>query len=111
MDKSSRADVQGLPGISEVQDSRCGGGGSEKLKGAGAPPSITMPSPVSPESILDDAPTGPRVLKVDANVIAYFGDYFHAFRTGLARYKPSTVTQANSFRKVPADTASAHGPS
>jgi len=48
---------------------------------------------------------------VDANVIAYFGDYFHAFRTGLARYKPPTVTQPNSFRKVPADTASARNPS
>jgi hypothetical protein len=66
-----------------------------------------MPSPILPESILDYAPTEPRVLKVDANVIAYFGDYFHAFRTGLLRYKKPTVVQPSSFRKVPVDTASA----
>jgi hypothetical protein len=110
LDESSGADVQCLPGISEVKGSRCGGG-SEKLKGPAAPASITMPSPVSPESILDDAPTGSRVLKVDANVIAYFGDYFHAFRTGLMRYKKPTVTQSNLFQNNPVNTASVQNPS
>jgi len=64
-----------------------------------------MPSAVTPDTILDYSPTAPRVLKVDANVIAYFGDYFHAFRQGLiaAPVSPAHTVQAN--------TASAQNPS
>lgn len=60
-----------------------------------------MPSAVSPDAILDYSPTAPRVLKVDANVIAYFGDYFHAFRQGLI------AAPASSAHTVQANTASA----
>lgn len=43
-----------------------------------------MPPPaISPDQILDGAPRKARVVHVDANVVAYFGDLFHAFRVGL----------------------------
>jgi hypothetical protein len=68
-----------------------------------------MPPPaVLPETILECAPTESRVLKVDANVIAYFGDYFHAFQTGLRQAKRSTLSAApaSSAHTAPANTAS-----
>lgn len=64
-----------------------------------------MPSAVSPDAILDYSPTAPRVLKVDANVIAYFGDYFHAFRQGLI------AAPASLAHTVQANTASAQNQS
>jgi hypothetical protein len=64
-----------------------------------------MPSAVTPDAILEYSPTASRVLKVDANVIAYFGDYFHAFRQGLI------AAPASSVRIDPANTASAQNPS
>lgn len=60
-----------------------------------------MPPPIQAESILEYVPKAPRVLKVDMNVIAYFGDLFHAFQQGLS------ASPATSARKVPEDTASA----
>lgn len=43
-----------------------------------------MPPPaVSPDQILDYAPRGSRVVQMDANVVAYFGDLFQAFRSSL----------------------------
>lgn len=43
-----------------------------------------MPPPaISPDQILDYAPRGARVVSMDANVIAYFGDLFQAFRSSL----------------------------
>jgi hypothetical protein len=46
-----------------------------------------MPPPaVTPEQIEEYAPRMPaRILKVDANVAAYFGDFFHALRAGLTK--------------------------
>jgi hypothetical protein len=38
---------------------------------------------VSPDQILDYAPRGSRVVQMDANVVAYFGDLFQAFRSSL----------------------------
>ena len=64
-----------------------------------------MPPPIQPESILDYVPKAPRVLKVDANVIAYFGDLFHAFQQGLS------ASPATSVRKAPAGTASSQNQS
>jgi hypothetical protein len=65
-----------------------------------------MPSPVSPQEILDNAPSEPRYIRVDACVIAYFGDFLHAFHQGLRK----GVTEApRSFgRTIPSNTASAH---
>ena len=65
-----------------------------------------MPVTVSPDYILE-ASRAARILKVDANVIAYFGDYFHAVREGLK----TTVTPVKSVRKVRVNTASAQNPS
>ena len=67
------------------------------------------PPPIQPDSILEYVPKAARVLKVDANVIAYFGDLFHAFQEGL-RQSPN-VTPVTSARRAPGDTASAHNPS
>jgi hypothetical protein len=68
-----------------------------------------MPPPaVSPDQILDHAPkTKARIVKVDANVAAYFGDLFHAMRKGL---KEATTAGAPTLK--PAPPKSAHkGPS
>lgn len=75
----------------------------------GPPPPLTMPSSVTSETILD-TPSKARVLKVDANVIAYFGDYFHAFCQGMHN-AITIVTPGNSVRRDPSNTASARNPS
>ena len=47
-----------------------------------------MPPPaVSPDQILDYAPRGSRIVRVDANVVAYFGDLFQALRVAVAGAK------------------------
>jgi hypothetical protein len=38
------------------------------------------PPAISPDQILEHAPRKARILRVDANVLAYFGDMFHAVR-------------------------------
>ena len=44
-----------------------------------------MEQPTStPEYILDYDPRERRVIKVEANVVAYFGDLFHALRAALS---------------------------
>jgi hypothetical protein len=68
-----------------------------------------MPPPVHPESILDYLPKAPRIIKVDANVIAYFGDFFHAFREGF-RKSPSVVPET-IVQTTPASIASSQNPS
>ena len=65
-----------------------------------------MPSAVTPDAFLDYSPTGSRVLKVDANVIAYFGDYFHAFCQGMRNAVELTVAPVSPFRKDPSNIAS-----
>lgn len=60
----------------------------------------------TPEQILE-TPSTPRVLKVHANVIAYFGDYFQAFCAGMKL----TVSPVNSSRKGQSNTASSRSPS
>jgi len=37
----------------------------------------------SPEYILEYDPREKRIIKVEANVVAYFGDLFHALRMAL----------------------------
>ena len=69
-----------------------------------------MPAPnISPDAILETAPKTNRILKVDANVIAYFGDFFHAFREGF-RKSPS-VAPETIVRTIPANTASSQNQS
>jgi hypothetical protein len=60
-----------------------------------------MPSPVTPETILETAPKKTRVLRVDANVVAYFGDLLSAMRKGLSE------GLVNSVRTGQSNTASA----
>jgi len=75
-----------------------------------------MPPPIQAESILEYVPNAPHVIKVDANIIAYFGDYFHAFQEGL-RQSPNTGSKKpigsplNSARISPINTASAQNQS
>jgi len=59
----------------------------------------------TPEQILE-TPATPRVLKVDANVIAYFGDYFQAFCEGMHNAIELTVSPVKSSRKAQSNTAS-----
>lgn len=54
----------------EMQSSTAATGISTPL----APPAI------SPDQILDYAPRKARFLRLDANVLAYFGDFFHTLR-------------------------------
>jgi hypothetical protein len=45
-----------------------------------------MEEPTStPEYILEYDPREKRVIKVEANVVAYFGDLFHALRAALTK--------------------------
>jgi len=65
-----------------------------------------MPPPVvSADQILDYAPTHSRVIPMEANVIAYFGDFLHAWKEGVAT--GITSAPVTSSRTVPASTASA----
>jgi hypothetical protein len=47
-----------------------------------------LPPAISPDQILDYAPRKARVVRVDANTIAYFGDLFHAMRQSLLTSTP-----------------------
>lgn len=64
-----------------------------------------MPPPVTSEEILENASKKTRVLRVDANVVGYFGDLLSAMRKGLSE------GLANSVRKGQSNTASAQNPS
>lgn len=76
-----------------------------------------MPSSATPDSILEH--TCNRDIKIDANIIAYFGDYFRALRLGLSvspNVTPATkqgfsVTPANYAHTTQSDTASAQNQS
>ena len=72
-----------------------------------------MPSSMKPDSILDNAPKGVRIISVEANVIAYFGDLFHAWKVGMKRGIISGHLKApvTSGRTDPSNTASARNPS
>jgi nitrogenase molybdenum-iron protein alpha/beta subunit len=61
---------------------------------------------MTPDEILDAAPTTTRLIKMEANVIAYFGDFFHAWRQGVRR--EITAGPAMSVHTTPSNTASAH---
>ena len=67
------------------------------------------PPAVSPDQILDHAPRKARVLRVDANTIAYFGDMFHSFKVALR--DSISVGPGNPARRGPGCTASARSPS
>lgn len=47
-------------------------------------PQGPLPPAISPDQILDYAPRKARVLRVDANVVAYFGDMLHSLRGSLS---------------------------
>ena len=56
--------------------------GCAQLKNEGAgPPGISMPSP---QQILDDAPKKTKEVRVEANVVAYFGDLLLAWKRAVA---------------------------
>jgi hypothetical protein len=69
-----------------------------------------MPPPaISPDQILDYAPRNKaRIVEIDANVAAYFGDLFRDMREGLkgagAAGKKQKLTAAH---KAPSGTAAA----
>ena len=50
-----------------------------KNEGAG-PPGVSMPSPAQ---ILEDAPKKTREVRVEANVVAYFGDMLMAWKRAV----------------------------
>lgn len=65
-----------------------------------------MPPPaVSPDQILDYAPRTHRIVRVEANVAAYFADMFAAIRHTLTAAQRSAPL--NTVRKAPSNTASA----
>jgi hypothetical protein len=60
----------------------------------------------TPEIILEAAEALPRrVIRIEANIIAYFGDYFNALRQGF------TSAPVSPARRAQSDTASAQNPS
>ena len=63
----------------------------------------------TPDDIIEHAPKTPRVIKVEANVIAYFGDMFHALRQSI--YKKISEDPEMSVRINPLNTASARNQS
>jgi hypothetical protein len=67
---------------------------------APAPPAPALPPAVSPDQILDYAPRGSRILRIDANIVAYFGDLFQSFRS------TTTAILASRDHKAPTNTAS-----
>jgi hypothetical protein len=58
----------------------------------------------TPDNIIEHAPKTPRVIKVEANVIAYFGDMFHALRQSI--HKKISEDPVMSVRTNPLNTAS-----
>jgi len=81
--------------------------------GCAATAQPTMPSSMTPDSILDNAPKDVRIISVEANVIAYFGDFFQAWKAGIKRGIISGHLKgpAMSGRTDPSNTASARNPS
>jgi hypothetical protein len=73
----------------------------------------TMPSSMTPDNILDNAPKDVRIISVEANVIAYFGDFFQAWKAGIKRgiISGHLKVPATSGRTDPSNTASARNPS
>jgi hypothetical protein len=59
----------------------------------------------TPDDILMNSPKDTRIIRVEANVIAYFGDFFHAWKEGVRRgLSGGPVTSAQT---APTNTASA----
>jgi hypothetical protein len=72
-----------------------------------------MPPPaVSPDQIRDYAPIKrARIVEVDANVAAYFGDLFRELRKGLQQAALDAKASKNPLglsRKAPSNTGAAH---
>ena len=63
-----------------------------------------MPN-MTPDEILETAPKGVRVIRVDANVVAYFGDFFHAWKESVKR---EIISAPKIGHSSPANTASSH---
>lgn len=63
---------------------------------------------VTPEEIVDNAPKT-RIISVEANVIAYFGDFFHAWKKSVKQQIIGGPVKSD--RIAPVGTASAHNPS
>lgn len=55
---------------------------------------LSQPPAISPDQILDYAPRKARIVRVDANVVAYFGDMLHSLSSRLK----STVLPVGSSR-------------
>ena len=52
------------------------------------PQPFLQPPAVSPDQILDHAPRKARVIRLDANVVAYFGDMLLGLRSAIAPAPP-----------------------
>ena len=59
---------------------------------------------VTPDEILETAPKGARVIRVEANVVAYFGDFFHAWKESVKR---EITCAPKTGHSTPINTASA----
>jgi len=59
----------------------------------------------TPDQILDSAPKATRVIRVEANVIAYFGDFFQAWKEGIR--KGLSANPEMCAHTAPTSTASA----
>ena len=64
---------------------------------------------MTPDDILERAPKGPRIIKVEANVIAYFGDLFQAMKQGIKH--ALNAPPSTSGHTDPSNSASAHSQS
>jgi len=68
-----------------------------------------MPTTITPEQIYEYAPRQTRTLHVEGNVIAYFGDFFHAWKKSI--HTGITANPVKSGHKAPINTASVQNPS
>ena len=59
-----------------------------------------------PDQILEAAPKDTRVIRVEGNVIAYFGDFFQAWKEGIR--KGLSANPEKCAHTTPTSTASAH---
>jgi hypothetical protein len=67
------------------------------------------PYTMTPDDILENAPKGPRIIKIEANVVAYFGDLFQAMKQGIKH--TLSAPPSTSGHTAPSNTASAHSQS
>jgi hypothetical protein len=73
-------------------------------------PRVPQPPAISPDQILAYAPkVKARVVKIDANVAAYFGDMFYAMKKSIGSAAKAAATSAlqKPDHKAPSNTGAA----